>query len=104
MDSREKTQQEKPKTYHSHPPKAGALIPLPGQLGLQAPDLLLALLDLRGEPSGHALGYNLQVPLPLELLLKVADPLLSVGALLVSQLSPHAELLYGLEQIIPLLP
>ena len=64
----------------------------------------MVLPDLHGEPSGHALGYNLQVPFPLELLLEVVDPLLSVGVLLVSQLSPRAELLYGPEQIIPLLP
>ena len=65
---------------------------------------LLALTDLRREPGGHALGYNVQVPLPLKLTLKVVDPLLSVGALLASHLSPHAELLYGPEQIILLLP
>ena len=67
-------------------------------------DLFLALTDLHGEPGRHALGYNLQVPLPLKLTLKVVDLLLSVGALLVSQLSPCAELLYILEQIVPLLP
>ena len=33
----------------------------------------------------------------------MVDPLLSVGALLVSQLNPHAKLLYDLEQKIPLL-
>ena len=35
------------------------LIALPGHLGRQAPDLLLALLDLYSKLSGHALGYNL---------------------------------------------
>ena len=85
-------------------PKPTHLIALPGHLSLQAPDLLLALLDLHGEPGGHALGCNLQVPLPLGLLLEVADLLLSVGMLLVSQLSPRAELLYGPKQIVPLLP
>ena len=64
----------------------------------------MALPDLRGEPSGHALGYNLQVPLPLKLILEVVDLLLSIGVLLANQLSPHVELLYGPEQIIPLLP
>ena len=44
----------------------------------------MALLDLRGEPGGHALGYNLQVPLPPELILEVVDPLLSDGAFLAS--------------------
>ena len=89
-------------TIHVHP-KPAHLIVLPGHLGLQAPDLLLALPDLCVEPIGHALGYNLQVPLTLELLLEVADPLLSIGVLLVSQLSPRMELLYGSEQIVLLL-
>ena len=39
----------------------------------------------------------------MKLNLEVVDPLLSVGALLASQVNPHAELLYGLEQIVPLL-
>ena len=64
----------------------------------------MELINLRGEPGRHALGYNLQVPLPLKLTLEVVDLLLSGGTLLVSQLSPHAELLYGPEQIVPLLP
>ena len=80
------------------------LIALPGHLDLQVPDLLLALPDLRGEPGGHALGCNLQVPLPPKLILEVANPLLSDGALLASQLSPYVELLHGPEQIISLLP
>ena len=80
------------------------LITLSGHLSLQTLDLLLALPDLHGEPGGHTLGCNLQVPLPLGLLLEVADPLLSVGTLLASQLSPCAELLYGPEQIVSLLP
>ena len=60
----------------------------------------MALTDL---PGGHALGYNLQVPLPLKLILEVVDPLLSVDMLLASQVNPCVELLYGPEQIIPLL-
>ena len=64
----------------------------------------MALTDLHGEPGRHALGYNLQVPLLLKLILEVVDPLLSVGALLASQVNPRAELLYGPEQIVPLLP
>ena len=57
---------------------------LPGHLGLQASDLFLALTDLCSEPGGYALGHNLQVPLPLDLILEVADPMISVGALLAS--------------------
>ena len=64
----------------------------------------MALTDLHGEPGGHALSCNLQVPLPLKLILEVVDPLLRVTVLLVSHVNPHAELLYGLEQIVPLLP
>ena len=64
----------------------------------------MALIDLHGEHGGHSLSCNLQVPLPLKLTLEVVDLLLSIGALLVSHLSPHAELLYSPEQIIPLLP
>ena len=63
----------------------------------------MALTDLRGEHSGHALGCDLQVPLPLKLTLKVVDSLLSIGVLLASQLNPRAELLYVPEQIVPLL-
>ena len=61
------------------------------------------LTDLHGEPGEHALGCNLQVPLPLKLILEVVDPLLSVDMLLASQVNPCVELLYGPEQIIPLL-
>ena len=64
----------------------------------------MALPNLSGKPDGHALGYNLQVPLPLKLILEVVDPLLSISALLASQVNPRVELLYGLEQIVPLLP
>ena len=60
------------------------LIVLSGHLGLQASDLFLALTDLRSEPDAHALSCNLQVPLPLKLILEVVDPLLSVSALLVT--------------------
>ena len=80
------------------------LIMLPGHLGLQVPDLFLALTDHRGEPSGHALDCNLQVPLPLKLILEMVDPLLSVVVLLASQVNPRAKLLYGPEQIVLLLP
>ena len=55
-----------------------------GHLDLQALDLFLALTDLRGKPGGHALSYNLQVPLPLKLILEVVNLLLSIGALLAS--------------------
>ena len=102
-DSREKDNKGNQRlTIHVHP-KPTYLIALLGHLGLQAPNLFLALTDLHGEPNRHALGCNLHVPLPLELLLEVADLLLSIDKLLVSQLSPRAELLYGPEQIIPLL-
>ena len=102
MDSKEKDKGNQRLTLHIHL-KPTHLIALLGHLGLQALDLFLALTDLRGEPGGHALGCNLQVPLPLKLILEVVDPLLRVGTLLVSQVNPHAELLYGPEQIIPLL-
>ena len=46
------------------------------------------------------LGCDLQVPLPLKLIIEVVDPLLSIGALLASQVNPCAELLYGPEQIV----
>ena len=55
----------------------------------------MALTDLHDEPIGHVLGCNLQVPLPLKLILEVVDPLLSVDALLASQVNPYAELLYS---------
>ena len=73
------------------------------ELPLQAPYLFLALINLRGEPSGHALGRNLQVLVPLKLTLEVVDPLLGVDALMVSQVMLRAELLYGLKQVILLL-
>ena len=102
MDSREKDNKGNRRlTIHVRPTPTH-LIALMGHLSLQALDLFLVLIDLHGEPSGHALGYNLQVPLPLNLTLEVVDPLLSVGALLASQLSPRVELLYGPEQVIPL--
>ena len=63
----------------------------------------MALTDIHGEPDGYALGYNLHVLLPLELILEVANPV-SVGVLLASQVNPYVELLYGPEQIVPLLP
>ena len=84
MDSREKDNMgNRELTVHVHP-KPTHLIALPGHLGLQASDLFLALTDLRSEPDAHALSCNLQVPLPLKLILKVVDPLLTIGALLVS--------------------
>ena len=67
-------------------------------------DLFLVLTSHRGEPGGHALGHNLQVPLPLKLTLEEVDPLLGIGAFLASQVTVRAKLLYALEQIIQLLP
>ena len=67
-------------------------------------NLFLALTDLRGEPRGQALDYNLQVPLPLKLNLEEVDLLLGIGALLQSQVTLHVDSLYGPKQIIPLLP
>ena len=64
----------------------------------------MALTDLHSEPNGHAFGYNLQVPLPLKLILEVVDPLLTVGTLLASQVNPRAEPLYSPKKIVPLLP
>ena len=84
MDSREKDNKGNwGLTVHVRP-KPTHLIAQPSHLSLQAPDLLLALIDLRGESGEHALGCNLQVPLPLKLILEVVYPLLSVSALLVS--------------------
>ena len=77
-------QQGKLETAHLILPKPAHLITLPGHLSFHASDLFLALIDLHGEPGGHALSCNLQVPLPLKLILKVVDPLLTIGALLVS--------------------
>ena len=104
MDSREKDNKGNRRLTVHICPKLAHLITLPGHLGLQVLDLFLALTDLRGEPSGHAFGCNLQVSLPLNLILEVVDPLLSDGALLVSQVNPRVELLYGLEQVVLLLP
>ena len=59
MDSREKDNKENRRLTVHVRPKPAYLIALPGHLDLQAPDLLLALTDLRGEPGGHALGSNL---------------------------------------------
>ena len=56
----------------------------------------MTLTDLHGEPDGHALGLNLQVPLLLKLALEEVDPPLGVALC--------SEPLYGLEQIILLLP
>ena len=104
MDSREKDNKGNRRlTVHVHS-KLAHLIVLPSHLDLQVLDLLLALTDLRGEPSGHALDNNLQVPLLLKLTLEEVDPLLGVGVLLASQVTLRAEPLYGLEQIILLLP
>ena len=59
MDSREKDNKGNWRiTVHIHP-KLAHLIALPSHLGLQASDLFLALTDLRGERSGHAIGCNL---------------------------------------------
>ena len=95
MDSREKGNKGNQRLIVHIRPKLAHLIVLSGHLSLQALDLFLALTDLHGEPGRHALGCNLQVPLPLKLILEVVDPLLSVDALLVSQVNPHVELLYG---------
>ena len=104
MDSREKYNKGNQRlTIHIYP-KHAHLIALPGHLGLQARDLFLALTDRYGESDGHALGCNLQAPLPLKHTFEVVSPLLSNRTLLASQVSPRAELLYGPEQIIPLLP
>ena len=103
MDSREKDNKGNQRLIvHIHL-KPAHLIVLPGHLGFQVPDLFLALTDLHSEHGGHALGCNLLVPLPLNLILEVVDPLLSVGALLASQVNTYAELLYSPEQIVPLL-
>ena len=59
MDSREKDNKgNQGLTVHVRP-KPAHLITLPGHLGLQAPNLLLALPNLHGEPGEHALGCNL---------------------------------------------
>ena len=84
MDSREKDNKGNQRLTVHIRPKPVHLIALPGHLGLQARGLFLALTDLRSEPGGHALGYNLQVPLKLKLILEVVDPLLSVSVLLAS--------------------
>ena len=104
MDYREKDNKGNQRlTVHIHP-KPTHLIALSGHLGLQALDLFLTLPELHGEPGGHVVDCNLQVPLSPELIFEVADPLLSDDTLLASQLSPRVELLYGLEQMVLLLP
>jgi len=82
MDSREKDNKGNRRLIVHVRSKLAHLITLPGHLGLQASDIFLVLIDHHGDPGGHALGRNLQVPLPLKLILEMADPLLSVGALL----------------------
>ena len=104
MDSRERGNKGNQRLTVHIRPKPAHLIALSGHLGFEAPDLFLALTDLHSEPNGHAFGYNLQVPLPLKLILEVVNPLLSVGTLLASSVNPHVELLYGSKQIILLLP
>jgi len=59
MDSREKDNKGNRRLTVHVRPKPAHLIALPGHLGLQASDLILALTDLHGEPGGHALGHNL---------------------------------------------
>ena len=80
------------------------LVTPPGHLSLQVLDLLLALTDLRGESGDHHFCCNLQVLFFLELTLQEADPLLGVSTLLTSHVALHVESLYGLEQVISLLP
>ena len=104
MDSREKDNKGNRRLTVHVRPKLAHLITLSGHLGLQVSNLFLVLTDLHGEPNGHTLSRNLQVALPLKLILEVVDLLLSVGALLVSLVNPHAEPLYSTEQIIWLLP
>ena len=104
MDSREKDNKGNQRLTVHVRPKLTHLIAMPGHLSLQVPDLFLALIDLPGEPDRHTLSLNLQVLLPLKLTLEEVDPLLGIGALLSSQVMLHAEPLYGLEQIVLLLP
>ena len=59
MDSRKKDNKGNRRLTIHVRPKPAHLVTLPGHLGLQAPDHFLALTDLRGEPGGHALVYNL---------------------------------------------
>lgn len=63
----------------------------------------MALTNLRGEPGRHALSLDLQVPLLLELALEEVNPLLGIGALLVSHVTLRAEPLHSPKQIILLL-
>jgi hypothetical protein len=84
IDSRKKDNKGNQRlTVHVRPELAHLFV-LPDHLGIQAIDLFLALTNLHGKPGSHALGLNLQVPLPLKLTLEEIDPLLGVGALLVS--------------------
>ena len=62
------------------------------------------MTDLRGEFGGHRFHRNLQVLFFPELALQEAEPLLGVGTLLMSQVTLRAKPLYGLEQVILLLP
>ena len=103
MDSREKDNKGNQRLTINVRLKLAHLTKLLGHLGLHAPDLFVALTDLCGEPGGHALGHDLQVPLPLKLTLEEVDPLLGIGVLLMSQIKLCVEPLYGLEQIVPLL-
>ena len=104
MDSREKDNKGNRRlTIHVRPMPTPLIASLE-HLGLQVLDLFLALSDLRGKPGRHDFGHNLQVSLPLKLTLEEVDPLLGIGVLLASQVTLCVEPLYGLEQIIPLLP
>ena len=85
------------------PLELACLVMPPGHLSLQVLGLLLALANLHSESSGHRLCHDLQILLPPELALQEVDPLLGVGALLMSQVTLYAEPLYGLEQFVTLL-
>ena len=104
MDSREKDNTGNRRLTVHVRSKLAHLIALPDHLGLQVSNLFLVLTDLHGEPSRHTLGRNLQVPLPLKLILEVVDLLLSINTFLASLVNPRVEILYGPKQIVSLLP
>ena len=103
MGSREKDNKANQRITLNVCLELACLIMPSGHLSLQVLDLLPALTDLRGESGDHHFCCNLQVLFFLELTLQEADPLLGVGTLLMSQVTLHAEPLYGLEQVVLLL-